>query len=513
MDTDQYQPLSILKNYWMTIDVKKHDKSSSEDFVKDKISSILNSGRPLTEQQLQNLKIMSGNYGEDPVTPKPSELEILLCDLEATVKSYRENFHQARKWVMSSDTQKVMSHISQIYPQEQADEIKWRLYEAVTSSGEFCNEFNVRWILTRKHDIAQRMDHPSIAEYRFSVQPTIMQTPDNAQAFVENVIKSTYPILMEQIQILKDTYPEFKKTSIANLNHYFSRYSKQYDGETPVSHSYVVVLHKIFDLMKEMFGITFVRSETNELGPEYEVWNCYYDGNFKGPLYLDMFRRTGDSNQPTDKAHKKEDDIDGYLIRCDFTGGYLNSNDIRVLLQKFGNFLFGIFNETGWEHLPIEFRRIPSLFLEKFYPKLELSGPTIRKDWVFGTMVEAMKALLDLDVHSIKDESLYYNLKKLENKTFEHIYQDLIHDELFPEFLDPHILSLTNMYSVFGLGQDAISYRSLLSEKAAQILFNGLQGDTYTTKDIIELWRRPEPGNALYDFITPPQTYLNPINL
>lgn len=516
--TDQTTSLTVLKNYWMTNDIRK-EQMSSQDVLQQKIDTILKSGRTLTEQQIQNLRMMMDKDGEPK--SKQTELDSTLERMEFHVKSYREKFFGARESLDLDDSKNLFRLIESLYPKEQADDINWRVMESSMSAGKFDNEVNVRMILYLRHEIARSRGFKNVAEYRFAVQPTIMKTPDNARKVIEHTIQESYKDLKKEISILKNEYPDFDKVSIPNLNRYYSRYSQNHKGDN-IKITYAKTRDIIFEFLKEMFNITFVSVEDKELGPEYEMWDFNVNDK-KGRLFLDMFQREGKPLENAKCSYKTIEGLEVGMIVCHFnqqSREKMDWNDIRVFLHELGHFVFYAYNETDRIKLPLEFNEIPSMFMEKFlaYPLLlhQISSqPNITPQnfgSCFGQLVESMKNLLDLDVHSVKDAHRLMNVKTLENETFSHIYKNLICDEIFPEFLDIHILTLTNLYKSFGLFHDATAYRYLVADMGAQILYDGLINNKYTIQDIIELWRRPKPGNSLYDLLTYEQTYLNLLN-
>lgn len=397
----------------------------------------------------------------------------------------------------------------------------WKVKEARNSNGKYDNSEIAKKILVLRLKKAKQHKFPCYADYLFDKTNTIMKSPGNARKLLCKELREKGLQVEADIKYLKEFYKDFLDETLENLNKYLSQYSEENNKPT-ITLPYIDVINKSFNLITKIYGITFSKAQTNEMGKDYDAWDFFVNNNKKGTLYLDIFAR---DNKPSVNANCNyfhcKDGFDTCVITCHLNKIFpnnINLWDLHFILHELGHFTFYVLNNGKNFNLPIEFSEFPSLFLEKFSNDegIFLSDQSSKEEFnpnqkiTNGHVgyVEAMKNLIDLDIHSVEDAHRYENLKELENKTYNDIFNNIVGKPIFKEFLDPEIITVTLLLKSFSKGQDATEYRYIVANYAAQFLYDEYRKDPTFIKQIKELWINPMIDNPLYKTLTSVDFYV-----
>ena len=432
-----------------------------------------------------------------------------LCD------KFQENFKNGRKYIVSLNNKGIMTEPYRELPEKTFSDISWRISETVNSVRPYDNTELVTEILKLRLEYAKNEYAASYSQLRFKQSETLFNNPSEVSDYLMAFMKKCYDGLKKERIEIQQTYPYFKNISVipsAEKNSYL----KEKYGNLTRDFSYDRVLTSVVELLNHLYGIEWVQNAPL-------LWTLS-KGDKKAQLKIDLFNYSN----AVPGAHyanctlKDENGIKKYEVLAassNKTRKTLSIEEVRFFLMSLGNIVFDLlYQGNDKKKVPVEIKSGCRRFLGQFAHDAKLiesfgadanEAKLLAESVIAGLnteyFVEALKALIDVEVHNVSDEKIYDDLKVLENSIIRRVYDTLRDEHLFPEYLDSDILSLTNMSNVFAKGRGAYAYLNLAGEKVAEYLYSEYEKNPSFIQQIASLWK----GNALYDKLVSVDFYMN----
>ncbi|MCA9751619.1 MAG: M3 family metallopeptidase [bacterium] len=148
--------------------------------------------------------------------------------------------------------------------------------------------------------IAQLLEYPSWAAYR--VETRMAKTPENVNAFLEDLRVKVRPKFEQDIALMKSTVAKDDPDGVNywDWRYYHNRQMKeQYQVDSAEISKYFPldrVLKGMFDITQEMFGIRYEEvKDAKTWNPDVQLFEIYdaASGDFIADFYVDLFPRDG----------------------------------------------------------------------------------------------------------------------------------------------------------------------------------------------------------------------------
>lgn len=437
---------------------------------------------------------------------------------DALCEKFQENFRKGRMYLTSLNEKEVMTEPYKELPEKTFNDISWRISETVNSVRPYDNTELVAEILKLRLEYSKNEGASSYSQLRFNQSETLFKKPADVSDFLIAFMKKCYDGLKKERVEIQQSFPQYRNISVipsAERNSYL----KEKYGSLRRDFSYDRVLTSVVELLNNLYGIECVQNAPL-------LWTLS-KGDKKAQLKIDLFNYSN----AIPGAHyanctlKDENGIKKYEVNAassNKTRKTLSIEEVRFFLMSLGNIVFDLlYQGKDKKEVPVEIKSGCRRFLgqfahdEKFLESIgkdsdeaKLLSESVLTGLDMEYFVEALKALIDVEVHNVSDEKIYEDLKVLENSIIRRVYNALSDEHLFPEYLDSDILSLTNMSNVFAKGRGAYAYLNLAGEKIAEYLYAEYKKSPSFIQQIESLWAKPEKGNTLYEKLTSADFYL-----
>lgn len=455
---------------------------------------------------------MSQVQKSNPAQKALADRHDALCD------KFQENFKKGRKYLVSLNEKGIMTEPYKELTEKTFNDISWRISETVNSVRPYDNTELVAEILKLRLEYAKNEGAASYSQLRFNQSETLFNKPSEVSDFLMAFMKKCYEGLKKEREEIQQSFPQYRNISVipsAERNSYL----KEKYGNLRRDFSYDRVLTSVVELLNHLYGIECVQNAPL-------LWTLS-KGDKKAQLKIDLFNYSN----AVPGAHyanctlKDENGIKKYEVLAassNKTRKTLSIEEVRFFLMSLGNIVFDLlYQGNDKKEVPVEIKSGCRRFLGQFAHDAKLiesfgadanEAKLLAESVLAGLnteyFVEALKALIDVEVHIVSDEKIYDDLKVLENSIIRRVYDTLRDERLFPEYLDSDILSLTNMSNVFAKGRGAYAYLNLAGEKVAEYLYSEYEKNPSFIQQIESLWAKPEKGNALYDKLASVDFYL-----
>ena len=419
-------------------------------------------------------------------------------------QKFKENFIGGRQHVRELYDDKVIKMLRPLMSPEDLDNTLWRMQEGMFSDRTYDNTDIARRILTLRREIALENSYPDYAAMRYDYLKPILPTVDEVRTFLEKVLKTSYIELKQEIDAIREKYPEYTETDLRSYHRYAEKYRQERWGDV-ITVSYEQALNAIFGLIKRLYDISFepIDNSTQDI----ETWNIVHQGQNYGNLQMDVFAGKNKTVQnasisKSEQGNETDFTLTAYIQDPD----RLSISDVRILLGRFRVLCYEVVNEDKTGKRPIEIKQVAGKFLEKFLMdddflkdllSVTVLDPETKAHIKFGTSVEkfvqAMKDLIELEMHVCEIQE-YDDLKLFENKVYRHIYDNIIHDEIFPEYLETQLVTISTLLNSFVNGWETLAYVHFVGDVIAEYLFQEYERDHSFIEKVIELWNNPSRG-------------------
>jgi len=218
------------------------------------------------------------------------------------------------------------------------------------------NDNNLRRLLQTRYQLARLLGYPDYASY--ALEPLMAQSPDKAQAFIEQIGAIVKPAVARDMKVLlaqlHRTDPKAKEVQ---------DWQKIYLGELVREQKYAVDSRKLrtyfpFDqveagvlkLAEDQFGLSIKPWNTPVWDPHVTAYEIYEGDKLIGRFYLDLHPRDGKYQSaaqfPIATGIEGEQIPIGALV-CNFPGGddphaLMEHDDVVTFFHEFGHLLHHI---------------------------------------------------------------------------------------------------------------------------------------------------------------------------
>lgn len=417
--------------------------------------------------------------------------------------NYEKNFHNLRKKQQELNLADKFPYKIEKYPEISPS---WFEKEKLYTVGEYKTKEIVRKILILRLQKAKEFGYSDFGAMVYSINNPILEDYEVVKTF-----------LIKYLKVLKN------ELSVEDLNNhhkngYFDIKEKELKKDQELDKAIVLrdVLTYIVNRLKKWYGIILNLKETTVDGKLiFEIIN----GDNKSELTLDVFMH---KNEVPQNAHANKTFVKTYARKkkgiSDIQSQYLTPWELRTLLHEIGHFIYFVLNNKD-EFRYNEFKELPSLFMEQliYIPEEILSiinsegrnsytikdakkiSKTVSNGFGLEKFPEIMKYFLDIEIHHVSDEQKFEDLIGLEKKIIKEFY-GIIGEEIMPEYLFPEISSICDNRNIFFLGQEAFSYKYILSAEVASYLHENIKTGLISWDKIKELWVNPVESDLYKKF-------------
>lgn len=336
----------------------------------------------------------------------------------------------------------------------------YRAYSSRAFRDEFSNEALTKQIAQLRHDRAVLLGQESHAE--FVLQERMAETPEKAQAFLENILVKAKPAGerdLEEVRALKTQETgdsDFQSWDYAFWAEKLKRKLHNLDEEELRQYFKLEnVIDGVFEHARKLYGLDF--KEVKDIPvyhPDVRVFEVNEtNGRFIGLFYTDFFPRASKQGGAWASSLRDQGLQGGKIERphativCNFpkstptTPSLLTLNDVRTLFHEFGHALHTLLSDVKYVSLAgtsvyWDFVELPSQIMENWaleeeglalFAKHYKTGQPIPRELIerirassrfqagWMTMRQLTFAFLDLAWHSA-DPSQIVDVQEFENR-------------------------------------------------------------------------------------------------
>jgi thimet oligopeptidase len=295
------------------------------------------------------------------------------------------------------------------------DELRYELYQAFRNRAYPDNREVLQALLEKRYELARLLGYDNFAQY--VTEDKMIETPRNAQEFIDRVTAIAEPRANAEYQVLLD-----RLRKIDPLATEVGDWQKEYLQELVKKELYEVdsqqvrqyfryekVRDGIFDLVEIMFGVEITPWQTDTWHESVESYQITENGDLVGRFHLDMHPREGKYQHAA--AFGVQEGVKGIqepivALVCNFPGGgdgpgYMEHTQVETFLHEFGHLLHGIFaGHQPWLSLSgisteWDFVEAPSQMLEEWVwdaDTLKTFAVNSEGELIPETLVENMNA-------------------------------------------------------------------------------------------------------------------------
>lgn len=422
------------------------------------------------------------------------------------------------------------------------DDLRLQLYTIFRQRAYPANKETLMDLIQKRHELAQLLGYQNYAQY--VTEDKMIQTPENAQSFIDKVYGLATPRAQAEYQALlarkRQDDPEAPVVTDWQKFYYEHLVKKEkYEIDSQRIRQYFQydqVRQGIFALTETLFGIEIRPWQTEVWHDSVNAYEIVDQGQVIGRFYLDMHPREGKYKHAA--AFSIQDGVRGmqlpiYALVCNFPGGdgsagLMEHSDVETFLHEFGHLLHGIFAgnqerlafsgiRTEWD-----FVEAPSQMLQEWVWDMDTLATFARNEK--GEVIP--KALVDKMVEGRNfgrglwtQHQLFYAALSLNvyNRNPVNLDLDQLTAEIQAKYSPFGYVDDTYFYASFGHlnGYSAIYYTYMWSLVISADMFSEFQQHGLRNPDIAERYRRyvlapggsKDAADLVQDFLGRPYSF------
>jgi peptidyl-dipeptidase Dcp len=274
--------------------------------------------------------------------------------------------------------------------------LREKLYRERMSIGNKGDEYDNKEILKKianiRLEIARLLGYPDYAAYQ--LKDKMAKNTENVYQLLSQLLDAYKPVAVNEYNTVQDFAAELEKKNFTVMPWDWSYYSEKlkelrFDVNDEMTRPYFElenVTNRIFDLAKNLYGITFQENKSIPVyHPEVKAYDVYDDkGQFLSVFYTDFFPRKGKqagawmNDIQTQYKDAKGTDHRPHIINVmNFTRptetkpSLLTYDEVNTFLHEFGHALHGMLSQVTYGSLAgtnvvRDFVELPSQIMENW---------------------------------------------------------------------------------------------------------------------------------------------------
>lgn len=405
------------------------------------------------------------------------------------------------------------------------DELRYRLYQIFRQRGYPQNRTILQQLLEKRYELAQLLGYDNFAQY--VTENKMIETPENAQNFIDKIsqiaapkVASEYQILLDRLRQIDPDATEVGDWQKDYLQELVKKERFQVDAQQIRQYfRYEDVRQGVFDLSETMFGIEIKPWHTNTWHESVEAYEITENGNLVGRFYLDMHPRDGKYKHAA--AFGVQEGVAGEqppvsTLVCNFPGGdgspgYMEHAQVETFLHEFGHLLHGIFaGHQPWLSLSgisteWDFVEAPSQMLEEWVWDVDTLNTFARNsvgEVIPAALVEKMNAGRNFGRGLWTQHQMFYAAVSLNyyNRNPASFNLDTLMQQLQAQYSPFDYVEDTYLYANFGhlYGYSAIYYTYMWSLVIASDMLSEFKTHGLRNPAVAQRYRQTvlEPGGS-----------------